>query len=929
MSQFKFFLLLIVFLMALAACSPSRAPEGASDGLEELLQGAAGGEIDAEITVQPLASLKTQTLTTQALPTADTPLLLEATGKTPGGKELKMVFYGVSADSAILGFQGKMRIQARAARVQGKRVLRGTAVQVQTAQSASVLTLPFLATGPNTTFSGPQPGTAFELRGSGESALVCGSSTLAGAFNQSSQGQSNKGVLIGLFEGQAPCAPGTKLAPTLQSVLNLTAVQTRMGVLLGGPGSVGGNSFVLPVFALTVGEQLPQSIGFVDVEAADGVRVMDAAAAAQLLSFDLKTGTMVFKELAGSLAGLRVGDVVVATPRPKAPNGFLRRVREIGGANGAITVTTTRANLKDALKRSNLRIERRYTAADVRQGAALAQGQTLYAAAPQVSAQALFDDIVVNINKVIFDQDGNNSTTNDQLKVNGKLTLEPKIVIDLDCTGFLCSKPDFLAKFEMTETTELTVTGNLVWEEDKTFQLARIVLPPITAAFLVFTPEIVVEVNMSGEVSVGMEFRAEQTISFEAGVEYKSGSGWDTIDSFSKSFSADPPSFEADLEAEASLGVEGRLMLYGVAGVSAGIELYAHLEAGIPRDPAWELTGGLRGDIGVDLDIIIWQEEFSIPLFDTSWTIAIAPNTAPVVTRLIPVRTCSDGTVPRGVPSNLVTLDANTDDAEDGKGQGTVSWSSNVNGFLGTTSPGSKHQPGYSLSNGQHTITATVTDSKGKTGSKTLQIEVVSACLLGDVPPTVSITNSPPLLIVEGQPFTLTATTQAGLSLSCCQVTWRSDVAGLLGTSNGGPCASGQNQKCHSFAHTFNPAVPQTITATVTHNGATATDSLELGALTQTRSNPNLGQITQTNPSGSAYAYEDDSVNFSATVTNATLRWTSSNSADTFTSPGSSSTGVSFATPGVRTLTVTAKTPDGGFGSKSLKVNVLPALAKP
>ena len=936
MGVLRWFSLITLLLLLVTACGggSSQPPQerGPGDGLDELIAGAVNGQVDEEVTVKVSSTVEAQTLTTLVVPAADTPLILEATGTTSSGKDFKLTFYGPSADAELLDFSGKMRLQGQLSQIQSRPTLRGTATLVQTAGGQASTAYPFIATNLNTTFTGPAEGTVFELRGNSALRAVCGDDELAGLFNFTGNAQV-KGVTVGLFDDRAPCQQNSKLNPTLQSHLNVTAVQTHMGILLSGPGNMGGNvsgaQTVFSVFALIIKEELPESIGFVDIEPAAGARVIDAEAAKEFISFDLKTGTLVVSDLKGSLSKLEKGDVIVSTPRPAAPNGLLRRVESIDAQPGKVTIKTSRATLKDAIESANMHLARNFTSADRLQAVAWEQGRLYY---PQVegglATQGLFDPIDLTINKVLYDQDDNTSTTDDQIKVSGNVHIEPRVVIDLDCSGFLCTKPDFLAKFEMEESSELTLTGDLTWQDDESIQLVRIPLPPITAFILVFTPEIVVTLNASGEINVSVEYHVEQEIDFEVGVEYESGKGWDTIDTFNQSFSHTPPSFAADIEAEAGLEVEGRLMLYGVAGVSAGIELYAEFIAGIPRDPSWELTGGLRGTVGVDLDVIVWQEEFDIEIFDESWSIAEAPNTPPEITRLVATTTCPDGTVPRGVLSGLVGLDANTDDAEDGKGQGTVSWHSDIDGDLGTTSAGSRHNLDADLvTNGPHTITATATDEDGATDTDTVQIEVVSACV-NSAPPFVDITTQSNVFntIKEGEALTLEATTRGGIGGdTCCEITWESDVEGFLGMTTGG--ININNDRVHSFEHTFSQIVGQTITASVELNGATMTDSIDLVAITQQQNPPNLSTIQTVTNNGSSQVYESDRVEFNVS-SSANLSWASSDPNDVLSGEGTS-VSASFATPGPRTITVTARDDEGGFDSQAVTVRVSSSLAKP
>jgi hypothetical protein len=933
-------------LLALVACGAPTppVPDDASDptgAIAELLAGATDGEVDAVVTITAVAAAASQSIVTAATAFEDTPLLVEATGVTPAGRAFKAVFYGPSVDTSLVGFSGALRLRARVATVQGVRVLRGAALAevdagaVAPAAGGALGAYPVLVAGTAAAFTGPAAGTVFELRGPSALAATCATADLAGALDvgpaAGTPGDTARGVVAATFDGAAPCAAGAALTGVLPSVLHVTAIDTHLGTLLGGPGWLGApGGLELPAYALLVGRELPESVGFVRVVPRAGVRVLDAEAAAELTFFDDVQGVVTLDDLKGTLSGLAVGDVVVSTPRAAAPHGFLRRVTAIATTPDGMVVDTERAVLRDAIESAEVRYARAFTAVDVGRASGAARlAPSALGGDAATGTSGLFDPIDLAIDRVLYDQDGDDATTDDQVRVSGDLYVAPRIVIELDCSGFLCSQPDFLAKFELDQDASLELIGELRLDFDERVQLARIPLPPITAAILVFVPEIVVELAANGEIDVSVEFSVEQSLDLEVGVEYRSGSGWDTIDVLNRSADFTPPVFAAGLEAEASLGIEGRLMLYGVAGVSAGLELYAHLEAGMPRDPAWTLTGGLRGDVDVDLDVIVWQDEFSIPVFDTSWPIAEAPDQPPTITKLSAGPVCASGDVAIDALSGFVTLDANTDDAEDGRGQGTVRWISDVDGLLGTTT-GAGHTFDATLALGAHTITATATDSGGQEDVDVLAIEVVENCA-ANAPVRVEITTSGTIFdaIVVGEVTEIAAETRGGLPGDvCCTLDWYSDVEGYLGSTPGNPMVA-DNGRTHTLAFAFTEPVAQTITAVATFGGAQAEDAVDLVALVPTIAAPTIDPLAFTWPGSATDGFEGDTAAFETAAAPVDATWRSSDPTDVVVPGVQGSADVTFGTAGPRTITLEARTEEGGFATRSLRVRVDDALARP
>lgn len=156
---------------------------------------------------------------------------------------------------------------------------------------------------------------------------------------------------------------------------------------------------------------------------------------------------------------------------------------------------------------------------------------------------------------------------------------------------------------------------------------------------------------------------------------------------------------------------------------------------------------------------------------DDSLTIAGNPNTAPTVTITAP----ADAT--NALPGASVTFTGTATDPEDGNLNAALTWSSSIDGPLGTGASISTS----SLSNGVHTITASVTDSGSLSSSDTITIDISTP---NNFPPTVSISApANATTVTTGVPTTFTATgsdTEDGdVSAS---LHWTSNQSGLLGT---------------------------------------------------------------------------------------------------------------------------------------------------
>jgi hypothetical protein len=351
---------------------------------------------------------------------------------------------------------------------------------------------------------------------------------------------------------------------------------------------------------------------------------------------------------------------------------------------------------------------------------------------------------------------------------------------------------------------------------------------------------------------------------------------------------------------------------------------------------------GVEGNLGVDIDLLIFGKEWDVKLFDTVFNnkTITAPNDPPRLLEVGSKNLCDDGHSARvGVSLNgspgPVRLYALTDDKEDGAGSGTVQWRSSLDGDLGRTRKADRHELSAPLRNGTHTITAVVTDSQGATRSREFTVQLAAGrCEFPGGLPSVDITSNDnpfPLVVIDTDgSLTLRARTAVGAFPACGSVTWKSNLerrnagttAGALEQVSDGAAL---RQVCtHTFTNVYRNLAAQTITARFSNGGMTTTDSIDFGALIPRV--PSLGSVQFSAPSGTRYIFEGDSVSFTAAGQN--IVWSSSVAQDNLNGRIGNTVTARFNTIGQRT--VVARTDDGrgGFTSRSITINVLSALAR-
>ncbi len=365
----------------------------------------------------------------------------------------------------------------------------------------------------------------------------------------------------------------------LQSVSERRVVQAN--------GASGGNGEVyLPV----VMNPLPPIIP-------DTTIVLTEETTQHLVSVSSDGATFTFAQMTPELAALSPGDIIVGEPVASAPYGFLRGVTNVTTSSQQVMVETEAATLEEAIQQGEVHLSRVLTPEDV-QDSLLLPGASMLEFAP--------DEFYLQLNDVVlYDEDGNHNTTNDQITANGSITLDPSFDFDMRIRDWQLEWLRFTTGAAETANLNIgaTVSYPLANEE---VEIARYYFSPIIIQVgilpVVFTPVLVVSVGVDGSVHVGVSTGVTQGATLTAGLEYEQGN-WEPIHTFDNNFQYIPPTLSAGLDLKGYAAAELSLMLYGVVGPHLGIEAYLKLEADPLANPWWELYGGLAVPAGVKIEI--------------------------------------------------------------------------------------------------------------------------------------------------------------------------------------------------------------------------------------------------------------------------------------------------------------------------------------
>ena len=321
--------------------------------------------------------------------------------------------------------------------------------------------------------------------------------------------------------------------------------------------------------------------------------------------------------------GLAVGKIIVGAPTTHFPNGFLRKITEMDTAGDSYAVVTVPASLSEALESGYVAFSQTLTPDRLQSTKAEIPGVEL--------VQGGRGNFVFNLNSVLYDEDNNSNTTNDQVVFSGTADL------DLGIGGFIHIRGNQLKDMRFTADEDIEVsaeiTGNTsFFGVDQEVLIFSQPFQPIVVFFgafpLVLTPVLEVNLNLAGNATTSLSFDYSYSNSIKAGLEYKNNA-WSTIRTINEdadSNMGNPVAY--NISYRTSLKPEISVLFYGIMGPSVAVGAYGEIEVDPAQSTWWKLWAGFFGE--ADINAVVLDGAFANlgpwELFDTRFLVKQATS---------------------------------------------------------------------------------------------------------------------------------------------------------------------------------------------------------------------------------------------------------------------------------------------------------------
>ena len=335
-----------------------------------------------------------------------------------------------------------------------------------------------------------------------------------------------------------------------------------------------------------------------EIEYSSDLYVIDTAELITISSFD-SLGNINIPSTVPLSNKLSAGMIIAGGISSISPNGFLKKITEITNEGGQTTVKTENATFEDAFVNASVDFNRKLTIEDIASENHLKKGLSF----KNSTGVGFFVDAN---DVVLWDGDGNPGTTNDQIKADGSIFIDPSISLSFKIKNQQLDQFSFLVSNDLN--TEISIyVGSEVLSKETEYSLARINMNPIyiQAGILpiVVVPVLEITAGAKVEVNIQVETEISQTSKLAYGIEYASGS-WSPISNSEYSFTYESPHLSANAQVKGYFGPQFNLLLYGIAGPYTDANAFLKLEADISDIPWWVLYGGAEVGVGVQVDFL-------------------------------------------------------------------------------------------------------------------------------------------------------------------------------------------------------------------------------------------------------------------------------------------------------------------------------------
>jgi len=318
--------------------------------------------------------------------------------------------------------------------------------------------------------------------------------------------------------------------------------------------------------------------------------VLTAFTSKSLTSISPDGRTYKFSERLPELLALQKSDIMLGAPSLHTPSGYLRRVVRVDVNHDIVDVETDDATLEEAFESLDLNFDEALVMQD-----------------PDSEFDEELGRAITNpwrfehkfVNEVLYDQDRDLMTTNDQVRLNGKLVATIRLTGDIKISWFKLKEVGFSAI--ISEETTLTLDSDLPTINFEIIKkIKEIPLPSFGVGVITIRPKLTLSAGANAALDGDLEPSLTQNIAAQTGIaiidnKFQWLRNWEHQEAFTGIKTGSSTRAKIFVEPKLSVEVLGLTMGYARATPSLSIKPSLNDTAA-----SMQLDAGFTAAVGYD-----------------------------------------------------------------------------------------------------------------------------------------------------------------------------------------------------------------------------------------------------------------------------------------------------------------------------------------
>jgi hypothetical protein len=309
---------------------------------------------------------------------------------------------------------------------------------------------------------------------------------------------------------------------------------------------------------------------------------------------------IVFSDKTGEIENITEKSIMVMGISEKTPYGLLRKANSLRANGTELVITTTDAQLNDAIKEGTIKFKEKLLEKDFKLKSKV---EGTIVKGPDKS----FDGLAVTLDNLEVFKDGTNTA-----RLNGAIGISPEMDISIDIQFNKIKGINIVTT--LNKIDEVTVSSNAGFSGEKEIVAAEFIHSPINIDSLVFVPEVNIICGFKGTVSSEVSSGVRQDRVITSKMDYVNSRWFGDPLTHTESFDFIKPQVTDNSDLQIFSGPEIIIRLFGIPVQTVKATGFYSLEANKTASPFWKLFIGNDGQNSVKRDILGLSEDYAQPM---------------------------------------------------------------------------------------------------------------------------------------------------------------------------------------------------------------------------------------------------------------------------------------------------------------------------